>query len=416
MESARLAAFARACSLGGKERVDREYSTLSHGGFPIVENLPRVRDKVRVTFVWRPNRPAHSPSLFSPIVDATKKETALQPVGRTGVWFRTLSLPRRTRALYAFSPYSSPGENADGATWGRYMGSLTADPFNPLHLTMPKGPDSRLGDTQTFSVVELPGAPPQPWSRVRRPPRWKEAMHPMRSRFLGTSRPVWVHVPPDFEPNRRRYNLVIVFDGAAYQTGVPAPRIIENLVSSRVLGPTVLVLVGNGPHARVEELACNAKFVKFLSNELVPWLRQRYHVRPEPSRTVLAGSSLGGLAAAYAALQCPRLFGKVLAQSGAFIWTPPGRPTGLPTLMEEFARTPRSSTEFYLDAGTFEGAMGPGMSMSLLSGVRYMRDVLVAKGYSVRYTEFEGGHDYACWNGTFADGLVHLLGNRPGAP
>lgn len=415
MESPRLAAFVRACSAGGTARVDHEWSMLSQGGLPLVERLPGVRDALGVTFVWRPNRHVDAPSISTPVADVARKETELRPAGHTGVWFRTLVLPRRTRAFYAFSPLPVPGPDADGSKWAHYFRNLTADPLNPSQLTMTKGPDSPVDDTRTFSVVELPGAPPQPWSRIRGPSKWTGTQCRMRSRFLRGSRSVWVYVPPVFQPGRRGYNLIVVLDGAMYLTAVPAPRIVENLVDSRKLGPSVVVLVGNGLHARTEELARNPRFVMFLSRELIPWLRRRFRLSTKSSKTVLAGSSLGGLTAAYAALQCPRLFGKVLAQSGAFLWPPPGATAGSPTLMEEFARAPRNSTEFYLDAGTFEGTVLPGMPMSLLSGVRYLRDVLMAKGYSVKYAEFEGGHDYACWRGTFADGLVQLLGNRSAA-
>jgi enterochelin esterase family protein len=42
-----------------------------------------------------------------------------------------------------------------------------------------------------------------------------------------------------------------------------------------------------------------------------------------------------------------------------------------------------------------------------------MRDVLLAKGYEVHYQQFVGGHDYLSWRGTFADGLLALIGRAP---
>jgi enterochelin esterase-like enzyme len=38
--------------------------------------------------------------------------------------------------------------------------------------------------------------------------------------------------------------------------------------------------------------------------------------------------------------------------------------------------------------------------------------VLLAKGYSVHYQQFVGGHDDVVWRGAFADGLIALLGRR----
>jgi enterochelin esterase family protein len=80
--------------------------------------------------------------------------------------------------------------------------------------------------------------------------------------------------------------------------------------------------------------------------------------------------------------------------------------------MQEYARVPKLPLRFYLDAGTQEVSVTGKMPVSLLGSVRHMRDVLEAKGYPVAYAEFEGGHDYACWSGTLADGILLLLG-RP---
>jgi enterochelin esterase-like enzyme len=41
----------------------------------------------------------------------------------------------------------------------------------------------------------------------------------------------------------------------------------------------------------------------------------------------------------------------------------------------------------------------------------YRHEALLRRGYEVVYREYSGGHDYACWRGGLADGLIELLGD-----
>jgi enterochelin esterase-like enzyme len=405
LRSPRLLAFQRTAGSPGTPGFERGWSRLVRGGLPLIERIPDRPGQRLVTFVWRPERAVRAPSVYTPVADLRARETALIPLARTGLWFRSLRLPLRTRALYAFSPEAPPGPHGGGEAWTSYFRGVRPDPHNPVGFVMAKDPDDPEDVESPVSVVALPRAPPQPWSEVRGPSRWQVTHLRWPSRFLGTSRSVWVYRPRGGRPDRVA-NLLVVLDGVVYASAIPAPRIVQNLVGAGAIGPSTVVLVGNAVHARDEELAHNPRFARFLAEELIPRLGRRYGVSSPPARTVIAGSSLGGLMAAYAALQYPERFGNVLAQSGAFLWSPPGHPG----LIEEYRTAPVRPLRFYLDAGTFEARTPPGVRSSLLSGVRALRDVLRAKGYPVTYSEFEGGHDYACWAGTFADGLLALLG------
>jgi enterochelin esterase-like enzyme len=376
----------------------------------VIERIPGRAGERRISFVWRYPPAGARPSIFASLGTIDAGKLAMRPIGTTRTWYASFDVPARSRVSYGFSPLPMPGTSAPAQAWGAYFRSVRPDPANDHHLVYPKDPDDPQDIEISQSVLTLPGAPPQPWSRPAGRPAYSEESTRSKSRFLPKERRVWVCLPPGFDPKRTRYNLLVVFDGAVYERMIPTPVIVANLVGARRIGPTAVVLVGNGPDARTVELGGNPGFVDFLARELWPRLRRHYGLSVPAHRVVLAGSSLGGLTAAYAAHRYPELFGNVLAQSGAFPFPckdSRGRPT---TIMELYAHAPKRALRFYLDAGSLETVVVPGMSVSLLGGVRHLRDVLAAKGYPVTYAEFAGGHDYACWNGTLADGLLALLG------
>ncbi len=362
-----------------------------------------------MTFIWRPPRTATDPSLYTPIADLARGETALIPLGGAGIWYRTFTLPAAARALYAFSPRPPPGSKGGARSWPEYFRTLSADPYQKGHLTVAKDPDDP-GDARVgVSVLSLPGARPSRWTRAAPPNYWRVHRERIGSRYAGGTRLVWTYVPRGLPRGTERANLLVVLDGVTYTSAVPTPRIVQNLVRAQQMRPTIVVAVNSALGAREAELAHNPAYVRFLAEELVPSVQRRWHVGTEPRRTAIVGSSLGGLTAAYAAVAYPHVFGGVVAQSGAFLWSGSGRMDGPATLLDEYRRAPRGPARFYLNAGTFEGTRFPGTRMSLLTSVRAFRRVLRTKGYPVTYFEFEGGHDYAWWAATLGDGVRSVM-------
>jgi enterochelin esterase family protein len=196
---------------------------------------------------------------------------------------------------------------------------------------------------------------------------------------------------------------------------MPIPTILDNLVAAKKIRPLVAILVDNlSEESRDRDLECYPPFADFMAKELVPWARQRYRFSAEPERTIVGGVSLGGLTAAYCALRYPEVFGNVLSQSGAFFYFPGwedqeengSAPFGW--LIRQFVTTRKLPIRFYLEAGLFENDCPE----TLLGQNRRMRDVLEAKGYSVVYSEFAGGHEFLSWRGSVADGLIALAGRE----
>lgn len=340
--------------------------------------------------------------------------------GRTRVTFRyrdptaeRVALARGASGLDPTDPYL----RRDGEWWTREFecrsdlrtvyqfqigdDDVRADPLNPRTYIFPADPEA--GEEETVaSVLELPDAQPLRWSVERDVPHGTLELHRLRSDILGNERRVWRYTPPGGEPE----GLLLLFDGFAFTTLAPAPVVLDNLIADNRIPRLAVVLPDSlDAETRLREMVCNRDFVRFVTEELLPWAG----VSAERKLTVAGGSSVGGLAAAFAAVERPDIFGAVLSMSGSF---QRGRLGGEPGyLMSRLAEQTPLPIRWYLDAGVLELRVVEGRESNLHAN-RHLRDVLVAKGYEVHHREFPGWHDYLWWRETMADGLVALVGRQ----
>jgi len=379
----------------GDQTTDAFWRRVTISGTPLVEPFQEDNRYQLVTFLWRGSADTRYVLVSGSFTKPPATDYLMKQLAGTDVWYLTLKLPNGARFAYGLSTLSDLLET--NLMRGEARGHR--DPLNP-HLWLDQ------------SMAELPGATPQPWIvKNAANPEGKLEEHRIKSEFLKNERGVTVYTPPGYRANGKPCALLVAFDGDSYLDLVPTPVILDNLTAASKIPPTVAVLISSpGRETRNLELAPNQNFVDFLAQELIPWTRAHYNVTSDPRQTVVAGSSLGGTAAAYAALRHPELFGNVLSQSGAFSWTPS---TELGWLPKEYIKKTRLPLKFYLDAGVFEVDRS-GNGDGILEWSRQMRDVLLAKGYEVHYRTFVGGHDYLSWRGTLADGLLALIGKPDG--
>lgn len=234
------------------------------------------------------------------------------------------------------------------------------------------------------------------------PPAGKVEELRIPSEVYARERRVWVYAPAACgSGSPAPCDLFVVFDGREYREDIQLPRILDSLLAEKKAGPFVAVMIDNATGAeRLADLANHAKFADFVGEEVVEWTRRRWNVTRDPHRTIVAGSSAGGLAAAYVAFRRPEVFGNALSQSGAF-WRGNDGSNGPPYdwLIGQFASSPRKDIRFVLEVGSREsaGAMG-GEAPSILEANRRLRDALRAKGYPVTYAEIPGGgHNTETW-------------------
>jgi len=421
VESRRIQALRASVERGERDSVNAFWEELTKTGAPLIEPIAGDRENMAVTFLWK-DKPGTQNVLvlWLPYVGVAPDEFLMTRLGETDVWYKTIKVDRKMRLAYTLSPNAarlhpmSLAFDADAITMT--AAAARPDPLNPMRYRIdPESVDAP--EYRGNSVLEMPGAPPQPWI-ARRPevPAGRVEKHPFKSTVLHNEREIAIYLPPQYSPHAEPYPLIVLFDEDAYLNLVPTPTILDNLISEARIPPVVALLIGNAPGARNRELPCNPEFSSALITELLPWAHHRYNFTSDPRHTVVAGSSAGGLAAACSGLWHPETFGNILAQSGAFHWTPPAGSNTADSSSEpnwvarQFISSPRKPLRFYLDAGSAE-FNATGGSDAILFCTRTLRDVLRAKGYEVHFQEFVGGHDYLSWRGTLADGLIALLGD-----
>ncbi|WKX15701.1 alpha/beta hydrolase-fold protein [Streptomyces sp. NL15-2K] len=232
-------------------------------------------------FLWR-----GSPASID--FESWPEQVPLRRWGDTDCWYAEVRLPARMRVTY------------------RFVASDTgyADPFNPV------------GAGGDRSIAATPDAPDQPhWPLVgaddvlplpRTRIRWN-------SERLGGRRTVRVHPAGGGGP------VVLLLDGDDWLYLHPAMTAFDSAVASGDMPAVTLVFLP--AKDRQAEFACRPDLWEAVRDELLPLVAES-GVRADLDRLVVAGQSLGGLSAVYAALEFPELVSRVACQSGSFWWTP----------------------------------------------------------------------------------------------
>ena len=229
----------------------------------------------------------------------------------------------------------------------------------------------------------------------------------------GRARQIWIYTPPGYDARAATpYPLIVAFDGWVYRDTIPLPLILDTLAAAKKAPAFVGVLIDDdGGPVRIADLGNAQRMVQFLARQLVPYVRSHWRVTTDPHRVIVTGSSAGGLASVFVALERPDLFGNVLAQSAA-LWRGAEASNDPPYewLTGQVASRPRADVTVFLDVGSLEvhGALG-GAAPSIRDANRHLRDALRAKGYDVAYTEVPGGmHAPQYWSQRLPVGIVTL--------
>lgn len=358
---------------------------------PLVEPAPGRPDHRIVTFLWRDAAAREVVLRANKLTDPSVwEQSVLHRLPGTDLWHRSYLLRADYRGTYQLCPdhLDDPPAVGPALRWRGLTGAAVPDPRNPR--TFP------AKDGGTLSLLELPGAPAQPWAAPRTgTAQGALTAHDVPSAALGGARRTWLYVPVCTEGP---LPVVVLLDGEDWTGRLDVRTTLDNLVADGAIPPTVVLLPDAVDTAtRWQDLGCSPAFLRFLTAELLPWAAARLPLTEDPARTVVAGQSLGGLTAARAVLGAPSRFGAALVQSGS-LWWPHQGAQAAGALVREVESMTSVPGRWHLQVGLEEWL--------LLGSHRRLHAAI--PGSTLR--EHNGGHDAVCWRGGLADGLVELLG------
>jgi enterochelin esterase family protein len=187
---------------------------------------------------------------------------------------------------------------------------------------------------------------------------------------------------------------------------IDTPALLDALIALRLIPPMVVVFLP--PVLALEEYSQNDNYISFLADELVPFVQDNFGTDADPAATGVMGSTVGGLAALYAAQTRPDVFGLAAGQSVANL----GIDDGLFERRGGFQSDQASADlpdRIYLVVGAYETAVDiHGERQNLLADNRRLAEELAASGQEVQYEELPEGHSWGLWQGTFGRALSYL--------
>lgn len=203
-----------------------------------------------------------------------------------------------------------------------------------------------------------------------------------------------IYLPPNYSP-LYKYTVLIANDGKDYFQLGRLTRVADELYAQNEIENLIIVGV---PYKNVKDRrekyhpdgAKHKAYIRFLAQELVPYIDEHFPTYQIGMGRALIGDSLAATVSLLTALQYPNTFGKVILHS---------------PLVNEYVL---SEVENYPDVHAFslyhvigkeETAVktGDGLLTDFITPNRKLHNLLIERGFSTFYDELNGDHTWKVW-------------------
>jgi enterochelin esterase-like enzyme len=429
----------------------------SHVECPFIEDIPNDSDNKLVTFLYRmdPSSKKNQTKiyLYSAIVPPLSDESCLIEIPGSGILHLSLTLPSTLRTTYSFlriddetnidnskpvniSPHY-PAPTGEFKTIQDLLaklyehGKVEIDSYNQHKIVYYIDPDNLEQFFAMESILELPMAPKQlcvPSSlelvREERNDLKKKNRFLERSlQFSNTSlkddanyndksRKYWIYLPPDYDANKT-YSLMLFLDGGEFIDTIPTQSILEKLITDNIIPPSIVVFFDYSMDRRQQEYYCDNHFTQFIAKDFMSTLRDKDHLSiTNDSRLVtIVGLSFSGLAAFYAALTHPDVFGNSVTFSASF----ESVKRDMLDKLIDLNHAKNHDSQYLIETGSYENLPvelqfqdGTTQAFSINQANKHVFESLNQHGINARKYEFVGGHNSICYRNSLPDRLIEL--------
>lgn len=395
-------------------------------GTPIIENLDNNDQYKLVTFIVKGNTDTKNVVIISSLSDQNDviSNNICNKIQGTNIFYKTYIAEKGLKTTYSISRDNSLHKKGFFENLMENADTLSPDPFNEKTFIQKYRRGNQRFELE-FSILEIPELKERTWTKYN-----ENIVHgdlkeiDFHSDFLNMTRKIWIYTPPNYRDIERALNPLIVLDGKAFLEFTDIKNILDNLIAKGKIPPSLAIFIHNySGLQRGKDLSCYPPFAKFIAIEVFDHIKEHFNISCNPSDSVLIGSSSGGLIASYIAIEYPEIFGNVLSQSGYYSWSP-----GIEWfqkavdffgkdyihwwneedkqheewLIYYYSKHKKEDIKFYINVGKLE--------TRAIDSVRNFHKMLIKKGYSHKYEEYPGGHEYIAWNDYLSDGLLYLIG------
>jgi enterochelin esterase family protein len=181
-----------------------------------------------------------------------------------------------------------------------YLYTFTVD---DVTIADPVNPDVKLRQRTSASLLEVPGNTPAPWE-VRDVPHGSVEVAWLKSKVLdGSTRQVFVYLPPGYGKSAARYPVLYLLHGsgdvpASWTQAGKANLILDSLIADKKASAMIVVMPGGHAvpfgSAREVQAKNTPLFQDYLVREIMPWVDASYRTARGRENRAIAGLSMGG--------------------------------------------------------------------------------------------------------------------------